>query len=1045
MNPAALVSLFVRHRNAANLLMILMILAGVVGVFRLNTQLFPDFGIDIVSVSIEWPGASADDVEANIVASIEPEVRFLDDVRKVTSYAAEGVGTIVVEFNPGADMQAALSDVESAVTQVTTLPEESETPNVSRVVRYDGISRIVISGPYSEASLKAIAKRMRDDLLGRGIDKITLFGTRDEEIWVEIPPDTLRRLDLTLNDIADRIAQTSLDLPSGTLEGAQEKQIRSIGLQTDAAGLADTEVKSLPGGQKIRLRDIARLTDSFDKKGKLGLRLGVRAIELFVQRSTSTDALRAASVVEGYLADVLPTLPPDLRLDQYDVQAGLISDRINLLLRNGLGGLLLVMFVLFVFLNGRVAFWVAVGIPVAMMANLGVMLISGQSINMVSLFAMIMTLGIIVDDAIVVGEHAAARRSAGMPALQAAETGALRMLPPVVASSLTTIAAFLPLLVISDIIGQIISAIPYVVVSVLIASLIECFLILPGHLRGAMASQGEKDGRFRRWFDAGFGRLRDGAFRRLVAWCVRWRYLTVAASISMLVLSVGLVAGGRIDFVFFNSPEAETVNANVLFAPGTPRERTAEMLAELERALTEVNAEHGEDGEVVTMSFAKVGVSQAERFQRLNGDHYGGMQVELTPSDYRDLRTADFINTWRDKIELLPGIERIALRERAGGPPGRELDIRLTGRDTGLLKQAALDVRELLSRFDGVSDIEDDLPYGKQEIILELTPRGKALGFTTETVARQVRHAFEGALAKRFAREDEEVTVRVMYPAEQSAGADLRSLYLRAPQGAEVPLSDVVSLRETAGFERIRREDGVKEVAVTAEIDEAVTNANEVITALQQGDLPAIMERYGLKVRFAGKAEEQAKTLADMRVGAMIGLAAIYIILAWVFASYSRPIVVMAIIPFGLIGAILGHLAMDYSLTILSMVALLGLSGILVNDSIILVSTIDERIEKREGVFEAIVNGTCDRFRAVLLTSLTTVLGLTPLLFETSLQARFLIPMAVTIVFGLMAASVLVLIVVPALIAVQEDVKRGFAVLYRSTAEPADIAGRPER
>ena len=278
MNPAALVSLFVRHRNAANLLMILMILAGVVGIFRLNTQLFPDFGIDIVSVSIEWPGASADDVEANIVASIEPEVRFLDDVRKVTSYAAEGVGTIVVEFNPGADMQAALSDVESAVAQVTTLPEESETPNVSRIVRYDGISRIVISGPYSEASLKAIAKRMRDDLLGRGIDKITLFGTRDEEIWVEIPPDTLRRLDLTLNDIAERIAQTSLDLPSGTLEGAQEKQIRSIGLQTDAAGLADTEVKSLPGGQKIRLRDIARLADSFDKKGKLGLRSGDRTV-----------------------------------------------------------------------------------------------------------------------------------------------------------------------------------------------------------------------------------------------------------------------------------------------------------------------------------------------------------------------------------------------------------------------------------------------------------------------------------------------------------------------------------------------------------------------------------------------------------------------------------------------------------------------------------------------------------------------------------------------------------------------------------------------
>ena len=1025
MTPAGLILLFARHRNAANLLMVLMILGGVIAAFRLNTQFFPDFGIDVVSVRVPWPGAGADDVEAKIVAAIEPAVRFLDDVRTVTSFASEGLATIVVEFHSGSDMQAALADVDSAVAGVTTLPVDVETPKVSRTVRYDGISRIVISGPYSEAALKAVIKRMRDDLLARGIDKITVFGTRDEEIWVEIRPDTLRRLDLTLSEIAERIARNSLDLPSGEITGAVEKQIRSIGLATDAAGIGEIEVKALPGGQRVLLRDLAEVSENFDKKGKLGLRSGHKAVELFVQRATSTDALKAARVVNDYLAEIEAIMPPDLTLDHFDVQASLIRDRIELLLRNGLGGLALVLIVLFVFLSARVAFWIAVGIPVAMLANLGVMLASGQSINMVSLFAMIMALGIIVDDAIVVGEHAAACRDRGMAAQPAAEAGALRMLAPVTAASLTTIAAFLPLLVISDIIGQIIAAIPFVVVSVLVASLIECFLVLPGHLRGALVRQGTGRSRFRRWFDGGFERLRDGPFRRLVAVVVAWRYLTLAGAAAVLVLSVGLVAGGRLEFVFFPSPEAETINANVLFAPGTPRERTREMVLELDRALAATDRGlTGKPRKLVVMSFGRIGVSQSKRFSRLSGDHYGGIQVELAPSDHRAVRTPAFIEAWRREIRPLPGVERVSLRPRAGGPPGRELDIRLSGADTGRLKRAALEVGTLLTRFTGVSDIEDDLPYGKQEVILELTPHGHALGFTTEQVGRQVRDAFEGAIAKRFARGDEEVTVRVLHPAGESSGADLRALYLTSPSGAEVPLSDVVSIRESAGFERIRRENGVKEVAVTAEIDETLTNAGKVIEVLAKGELPAIADRHGVAFRFAGKAEEQANTLADMKVGALIGLAAIYIILAWVFASYGRPLVVMSIIPFGLIGAILGHILLGYTLTILSLVALLGLSGILVNDSIILVSTVDERHRAGEPILEAIVNGAADRLRAVLLTSLTTIFGLTPLLFERSLQAQFLIPMAVTMVFGLMAASILVLVVVPALIAIQEDLGR---------------------
>ncbi len=1018
-----LIGLFVRHRNASNLLMVLMLTAGIVAVSRLNTQFFPNIGIDIVSVTVAWPGATAEDVESNIVAAIEPEVRFIDSVDRVVSFAVEGSGSVVIEFAAEADMQSALSDVEAAVGRITTLPEDSERPLVRRIVRYDTISRIVLSGPFSEASLKATAKRIRDDLLARGIDQVTLFGARDEEIWVEVDPATLRRLDLSLGDIAGRIRASSQNLPSGTLEGRFEAQIRSLGLPTDARGYGDIEVRALENGRKIYLRDVARLSDTFDDSQPIGRRHGHPSVSLHVQRATSADALDQARIVNDYVTELKPTLGRELKLEHYDIQASFIRDRINLLLRNGLGGLILVLGVLFLFLSGRLAFWVAAGIPVAMMATLGVMLLSGQSINMISLFALIMTLGIIVDDAIVVGEHAATRRAQGLGVIEAAEAGALRMLAPVTSASLTTIAAFLPILLISSIIGQVVKAIPLVVVAVLIASLVECFLVLPGHLRHALLRPEEKGSRFRLWFDGHFGRFRDGPFRRFVAMCVRWRYLSVAAALALLAVSGGMVAGGRLDFHFFPSPEADTIYANIEFVPGTPRRQTAEMLAGLGQALDRAEGKLGE-GELVQMSFGKLGISQSPEFQSQRGDHLGGLHVELVPADRRQARTKEFVEAWRREIEMRPGINRVSFSEFRHGPPGREIDVRLSGGSTAALKAAARETQALLARFEGVSDVEDDLPYGKREIILEVTPRGRALGFTVESVGRQVRDTFEGRIAKRFARIDEEVAVRVRFPRDTVDGGTLRALYLRGPKGAEVPLSQVVTIRQHQGFSRIRREDGRRQVSVVGEVDENKTSAQAVLTALAEGELPAIARRHGVDFEFKGRSEEQAQTLDEMRLGTMIGLAAIYIILAWVFASYSRPFVVMAIIPFGLIGAILGHWVMGFDLTILSLIALLGLAGVLVNDSIILVSTIDERMAAGQAAFEAIVDGARDRLRAVLLTSLTTIGGLLPLMFETSLQARFIIPMAVTIVFGLAVGTLLVLIVVPALLAIQEDIRR---------------------
>jgi multidrug efflux pump subunit AcrB len=1018
------ISLFVRHPTAANLLMVIMIVAGLFALRQTNTQFFPDFGIDVVSVQVEWPGASAEDIDDNIVQAIEPELRFLDGVKKVRSSSVEGVANISVEFLPSTDIQAALADVETAVGQVKTLPEDSEKPEIRRIVRYDSINRIVISGPYPESSLKAIAKRIRDELLDRGIDKVDLSGARDEEIWVEVPPTRLLQLDLKLADIAEKIRGTSQDLPSGDLAGSVKKSIRSIGIEKNAPGIGRIEIRSLQNGEKIFLKDVAKVRERFDDDQPTLERNGHRAIELHVQRALSADALEVADKVEGYLKELLPTLPPNLTVETFNVQSDLIRGRIALLLENGLSGLVLVVLILFLFLSVPVAFWVAIGIPVAIMATIAVMWASGQSINMVSLFGMIMALGIVVDDAIVVGEHADKQFRSGLGPMEAAETGAQRMAAPVFSSSLTTIAAFTPLFIISDVIGDIIRGIPLVVVAMIVASLVECFLALPGHLRGAFTMVGTETGALRTRFNNRFDRFRDTVFEKLVRRAVTWRYTTLAIAVGAMIVIIGVIQAGRINFTFFPAPEADRIFAAVQMNAGTPRSETTRMVHEMERALKEAEASVTDGkGGLVKFNLLKFGTSVARAdVPASQSDNLGGLVVELVDSDKRQIRTNAFIEAWRARIKPIPGTDIFTLTPAQGGPPGRDVDIRLKGRNLADLKQAALDVRGLLGRYPGVSDANDNLQYGKQEAIMTLTPLGRALGFTTESVGRQVRNAFEGAIAKRFPREDEEVTVRVRYARDDIAVRSLDGFRLRGPGGGEVPLSEVVSIREKQGFSRITREDGKREVAITAETDKALTNNNKVLVALRQDGLADIAEDYGLKADFAGRAKEQKTTLDDMKTGSMMGLVAIYIILAWVFASYVRPLVVMSIIPLGFVGAVIGHLLLGYDLTVLSLIAMVGLSGIVVNDSIILVRTIDERITAGEPVFEAIIDGTKDRLRAVILTSATTIGGLTPLLFETSLQARFLIPMAVTIIFGLMVTTFLVLLVAPSIIAIQTDV-----------------------
>lgn len=1017
---SGIIRTFTRHPIAANLLMLLMIIAGVVGLLRIKTQFLPSVEVPNITITMSWPGASPNDVSQNILEAIEPEVRFLDDVSEVVAYAREGVASVVIEFNPDADMQKAQSDVEQAIESITTFPEEAEEPEIRRNNFYEGIAKLAISGPYSEEALKAFAKRIRDDLLAAGVDRVVISGMRSEEIWVEVKPDALRRLDLSLSDISERISRSTRDLPSGTIEGAVEQQVRALGEAETPETLANVEIRSLPTGEKILLRDIAEVSARFVEDEPQGFQNGRPAIELAIQRAAAADTLTSSRVVDEYIAELIPTLPPNLEVEKYDVRAARLQQRIDLLLYNGIGGLLLVLLVLFVFLDTRIAIWVAVGIPVAMMASLAVMWISGQSINMVSLFALILTLGIVVDDAIVVGEHTATLQQRGLDALDAAERGAGRMLVPVTAATLTTQAAFLPLFLIRDIIGQIMIALPLVVIAVLIASLVESFLILPGHLHHALKKKKYEPGRFRVAFDRGFEWVRSNPFRRLATLAFNWRYTTVALSLALLIVAFGMFSGGRVKFQFFPSPEAENIIASVVLGAGTPRDDATEIITRIESALKDAEAKltDGEGG-LVKSTFTILGQSG-----RTQDDNVASINAQLTASEDRSIRTVDILNAWREAVPSLPGVDRVVITGRRGGPPGRDLDIRLMNAPSDILKQAALEIRDLLTQYDGVSAIADDLPYGKQELVLELTPRGRALGFTIQDVGVQVRNAFQGAIARRFARDDEEITVRVRY-AENSRGLEgLREFYLRAPSGRQVPLTEAVSIREQAGFSIIQRRDGANTVSVTASVDSEVTTNRELVEALGAGPIDQIIRKYNIDYEFAGREQERAKAFVDLRLGLVIALGLIYLILAWVLGSYARPLAVMFIIPFGVIGAIVGHFVMGFPLTILSFMGLLGLTGILVNDSIILVTRLDERLAEGESLEDAAVGASQDRLRAVLLTSLTTIGGLLPLLFERSLQAQFLLPMAITLVFGLAVATALVLFLVPAFVGIGGDFGR---------------------
>lgn len=1032
--PSGLISFFVHHPVACNIVMVLMVLFGIYGLMNMSTQFFPDTTRPSINISTTWRGASAADIEDGILKAMEPELRFLDGVEEMESYAREGTGNIVLTFDDRADIQAALSDVEQALRNITTLPQDAESPRISQPTRYESVARLMISGPYSEEAMQHWARQIRDALLARGISRVSFEGFRSEEILVEISEANLRRLGLTIQDVGDRISAQTRNLPSGTLEGGFDRQIRATGDMIEPEEYRLIELQSLPTGEKIYLADVASINRAFDENAGQTLVSGDAAILLNIQRALTADMLESAAILDAYLEEVEGTLPVTLNLVKYEAASDNLVDRIMLLVNNGLSGLVLVLIVLFLFLNFRVAFWVAMGIPIAMLATMGVLFFLGQSINMMSLFALIMVLGIVVDDAIVVGENTATRLAKGDAPYEAAVNGASAMLWPVIAASATTVAAFLPLLFVRDTIGQFMAVLPMVVIAVLIASIVECFVVLPGHLRHG--ADMKKQSRFRRGFDKGFAHFRENMFGPLVALAYRFRYATVAFCVVAMMVAVTAFTSGHLRFSFFPSPEAERVTASLTLAPGTALEDTKSAVLQIEAALDEALLPHGGRDGLVRSAIATLGQSGRNR-----GNEFAELRVALTASEDRALTTDEIADLWREAVGEIPGVERLLIMApRGGGPAGRDIDIRFSGGELETLKLAALDMTERLEEYPGVTSASDNLPYGRPELLLQMTPRGTALGFNIESVGRQVRNALQGLNARTFPRGDTEITVRVRQENRVEGLSGLNALSVRAPSGDYVPLSEVVSITERAAFSTIQRVGGQRQVSVTANVDEAIITSQELTAVLADGPVAEVAERYNLQWSFSGRAEERAKAFADLAMGTAIALSLIYLILAWIFASWFKPFIVMIIIPFGVVGAFLGHYLMDFNITIMSLMGLLGLAGILVNNSIILMNRIDVRREDGQEVMEAAIGGAKDRLRAVILTSLTTIGGLTPLMFETSRQAQFMLPMAITIVFGLGVATLFVLFLVPSVVGIGADIKDSFKRIYgrREKTLPAE-------
>ena len=1018
---------FVDHPTAANLLMVAFLLVGLAFAPSVKRETFPDIPARSVEVRVPFPGATALDVEESVCQRLEDAADGIDNRDETRCDAREGLAIATLVMREGSDLDRFLDDVKSKVDAITDFPDAAEPPVVRQLGRSDFVAFIAVAGSLRPEGLKAYAERMKDDLLAiPGVAQVTIRGFSQHQIRIEVPATTMRQFGLSLRDLADAVAAQSLKLPVGTVETRESTVlIRFDDERRTPRDFDGLVVVASASGAAIRLGDIASITDRFEREENRAFFNGQRAAFLAVEKGKGDDILDVIDALRTYVDAEGARAPPGMVFEITRDVASIVRDRLSMLLSNGAQGLALAFLVMWLFFGLRYSFWVAVGLPVAFMGTIAGMAWAGFSFDMITMVALLIAVGLLMDDAIVIAENIARHRHAGLAPLDAAVTGAKEVAPGVLASFFTTVAVFGALAFLRGDIGSILKVLPVILILTLSFSLVEAFLILPHHLMGTLRSRDQAGRRgLGARFDAGLARFTEGVVGRLVDAAVSWRYLTVGLLVGLLVGSLAMVAGGILKFRAFPDIEGNVIEARLLLPQGTPLARTEVVVDHVIGAIRTIGEELAPVQPGGRNLVRNVGVQYNRNDDaHESGAHIATVIVDLLPSETRNARLDEVIERWRQAVGDIPDVLLLKFTEPQIGPGGRPIDIRLTGPDLDELKAASSELLAWLGGYRGVLDLADDLRPGKPEMRLRLREGALALGLSAAAVAGQLRSAFQGrnAAEVQLGPEDYEINVRLS-GRDRDSVADLTQFTITLPGGDQVPLDAVATMESTRGYARVHRVDGRRAVTIRGDLNTDIANAGEVLADTRSRFLPELTARYpGVSVALEGQAEETAVSVASLQRNFLIGLAAVFLLLCFQFRSYVEPILVMAVIPAGLVGVIWGHFALGLDLSMPSMVGFASLAGVVVNNSIVLVAFIKLHRRGGESAADAARRAARQRFRAVLLTSLTTVAGILPLLTETSLQAQVLKPLVTSLAFGLAAATFQVLFLVPALYAILDD------------------------
>ncbi len=1030
---------FTKNPVAANLLMFVLIVGGIMSLYTVHQEEFPNMDIRMVTVAVPYLGAAPEEVEQGVCIRIEEALKGTDGIEKIQSSASEGNCSVIAMLFDDASEIDVLNNIKSQVDGINTFPKETEKPIVSKVTLKQGVLQIALAGDTDERTLKEIGKEIRDDIAAiEGISTVSLEFVRPYEISIEVSEDSLRRYGLTLEQVSRVIRNTSLDMPGGTLktEGG-DILLRAKGQAYWGEEFEDIVVLTRNDGTKVFLSEIASIRDTFEE-GDLTARFnGELSAIIKVDRVGKEDAINMAANVFAYIDAYQPSLPPGLELTVWQNEAAGLQERLDTLTSTAIGGLGLVVLILALFLKFRLAMWVAAGIPIALLGTIAVFPYADISMSTMTVLAFILVLGILVDDAIVVGERVYGHEQMGKPPIQAAIDGTWEVSVPVIFGVLTTMAAFLPLLLATGRMGGFFSVIGHVVVIALVLSIIESQLILPSHLahrNHAEASTGfskrwnSMQSRLAGWLEG----IAHNHYKPLLSRAVNNRYITASIGLGVLIMALALILSGRVVFAFFPAIEGDRVYATLEMPEGVAVETTARAAAQLEAAAKALQADlEPFTGNPATIENILTSIGQAA--QRGNGppraggpgrSHFAEVVIELVPRTERNnFRSNQAAQMWREKVGSIPDAVKLSFSsdEYSAGEP---INFEMSARDVDMIRAAATDMRAELARYDGVMDITDSFRAGKQEIKLSLLPEARTLGLTLNDLAGQVRSAFYGNEAQRIQRGQDDVRVMVRYPEiERSSIGNLEDMYIRTPQGTEVPFYSVAQFELGRGYSTINRVDGRRVINVIADVDRGVVSPEEVIGSIQQQLLPQLRAKYpGLTVKLAGEQEERAKSFTGLFNAAILSLIVIYALLAIPLRSYVQPLVIMSVIPFGAVGAITGHWIMGYELMFFSALGIVALSGVVVNASLVLVDYINRRRREGMDLEEAVLSAGVVRFRPILLTSVTTFVGLIPLMGNPTPDTTPFIPMAISLAFGVLFATFITLFLVPSLYRMAEDV-----------------------